>query len=99
MYNDRFQSYPDYLVEEDEYRWLFCMVPFPPRESHPPDTNCLLCGAEKQSAMQRVYVQTAPALPYKMNSSEERLAHSNKGDNKKPRCYFFNYTSWFSIRF
>jgi hypothetical protein len=35
VYNDRFQSLPDYLVEEAEYRWLFCMFPFPLRESHP----------------------------------------------------------------
>jgi hypothetical protein len=34
-----------------------------------------------------------------MNSSEELFAQPNEGDNKKPRCYIFGFTSWVSMRF
>jgi hypothetical protein len=56
VYNDRFQSLPDYLVEEAEYRWLFCMFPFPRRESRPPaPCYTISCGIRKTALLPSVF--------------------------------------------
>jgi hypothetical protein len=40
-----------------------------------------------------------PALTYKMNSSDERLAQPNKGDNKKLKCpkHIISFSSTFGL--